>query len=109
MRTLPSTSPQCSHPDALPNIPSPVEAGTSSPVVHTDSLSVSPRGSRRRSITDRLTRSLPERNVQNLSDVVELVKSQLAPHSMIAITYDGFLDCLLSTYCTEGLIGLSVR
>src|SRR6266702_8428166 len=34
----------------------------------------------------------------------------MSPHSMKAIIYDDFLDCLSSTtYCTEGLTALSVR
>ncbi len=39
----------------------------------------------------------------------EQVKSKLTPQYSRAISYDDFLDRLLRTYCTEGLIGLSVR
>ncbi len=37
-----------------------------------------------------------------------LLEDKSAAH-LKAITYDDFLDRLLSTYCTEGLIALSVR
>jgi hypothetical protein len=61
--------------------------------------------------TAHATPSMKPRYKHSLLKAVGLNKSKVNESHSIreAIIYDDFFDCLLSTYCTEGLIGLSGR